>query len=96
MSLNWKIHEVKIGAVITLRGYEANGSCWAEADLKGGCVDLYIAQNVPFNSNYGWAGDERKHPSCDEYIHICDISDLIEDLKKIWEIQREIWNYWDL
>jgi hypothetical protein len=85
--MEWRVHEKVNEAVITLRGY-IRDTCWGEARVKwDGCVDLFLAGNVPYDHEHGWALTKRDKDACDSCIHICGIPDFSKDLEKIFALQ---------
>lgn len=57
---------------------------WHEAIVKwDGCVHFHQAGNIPFDEHYGRSDKERPHPAVDDYIHICDVDDMIARLQAL-------------
>ena len=47
-----------------------------------GCIHLHSYGNIPYDND-----PERKNPDCcDDYIHICDLDELIRNLQSLKEI----------
>lgn len=91
-SYEWKVHKAD-SAISEIRAYMPGeyDYYWMMASVKwDGCVDLYMAGNVPFDSKYGEPYSNRDEAACDSYIHICNIPETIKDLSALWDLQREL------
>jgi hypothetical protein len=69
---------------------DIDGSPWYQASIKwDGCVDLNIAGNLPFSSENGFANQARKEGACDNYVHICDLNNLIGRLTSLRDTAKK-------
>ncbi len=66
---------------------QAPDGWWYAALKSDGCIHLYHAGNDPFGGEYGGPG--RTDHDCDDYLHICDLNELIERLQALREKARE-------
>lgn len=71
-----------------------NNSCWYEAFVKwDGCIHFNHAVNAPFCEEFGFHDEPKKREDssggCDEYIHICDINELIEVLTELRDKSKQ-------
>jgi hypothetical protein len=60
---------------------------WAECSVKwDGCIHFSTAGNIPFSEGLDSNSKKREETSaCDDYIHICDIDNMIDKLVKLKE-----------
>lgn len=67
-------------------GSEENDERWMEASVKwDGCIHFRTAGNIPFSKDYGDSNstEREKNGASDDYIHICDIDILINQLLEL-------------
>ena len=50
-----------------------------------GCVHFYHYGNIPLSSS----PDRKDSACCDDYIHICDIDEMIERLQSLKKVAQE-------
>ena len=61
---------------------------WFKAQVRwDGCVHLNIASNTPFT-------EPDRRTDCDDYIHICELDDMITRLQSIKTIAIEHFGEW--
>lgn len=61
-----------------LFGYEEEDQHWVYFNLKwDGCLNYWHARNEPYGKDFGLYD---RQSGIDEYIHICDIDDMISQL----------------
>lgn len=59
---------------------------WWRAGIRwDGCVNLDCFRNIPFHAD----PKRESHQCCDDYIHICDVDDLIARLQSLKEMAQE-------
>ena len=68
-----------------------NDEPWAKASIKwDGCIHFNQVSNEP----YDLTTDKVKEIQLEEYLHICDIDDFIEQLKQLKKAGQEHFGEW--
>lgn len=93
---NKKWHIIRDGGawieVIYLSKEDSIDEYWSYASVKwDGCINYSQAGNIPYSKECGLPDDTKrdKNGACDDYIHICDIDEIIEKLTKLRDILND-------
>jgi hypothetical protein len=76
---------------LELKGKILGADTWRSAQVRSdGCIHFNSYANLPLELS-----PDRKDPACcDDYLHICDIDELIEDLKEIKRLALAHYKEW--
>ncbi len=92
MSHEWEVVKEKTeDHWLEVRGKIPGAETWRSAVVKwDGCIHFHSYANVPLELS-----PDRKDPACcDDYLHICDIDEMIADLQKIKAMAFEHFGEW--
>jgi hypothetical protein len=81
----WAVLPEKSSPGVWLEVADPDG--WYEAVVKwDGCIHFHHAGNVPFRDDFGHSTTARDKHACDDYIHLCDLDDMIARLQALREV----------